>query len=237
MEKRTVWEHLLAAFYPERCCCCGKVIACGEIICRRCHEDLIAINPPVCSFCGRSKADCGCHQHQRHTQRCVAPFYYQGSAKKALMRLKFNNKIASAELLILGMTETIQREYKDVQFDFIVPVPVSVKTKEKRGYNQSALLAKGLSKKLDLPWNETLLKLWDTQPQRELPAYRRSGNVLGAFDIDGKVDINDKTVLLVDDINTTGSTLNECAKILKIHGANEVYAVTAAASYLSKKEK
>lgn len=237
MEQRTVFERFLAVFYPEHCCCCGKVVTCGEIVCKDCRKRLLPIVPPICNYCGRSKSDCYCDKHRKHTERSVAPFYYGGAAKSALMRFKFYNKITSSELFVIAMTDTVHREYDGIRFDFIIPVPISSQTREKRGYNQSAVLAHGLSEKMQIPWNESLLKLWETKPQRELPAYRRSGNILGVFDMDGSVKVKEKTILLVDDINTTGSTLDECAKILKIYGACEVYAVTAAASYLSKIEK
>ncbi len=130
------------------------------------------------------------------------------------------------------MAHTVRREYADIDFDCIVPVPLSRDALRKRRYNQSAVLAKGLADLLDIPYAELLNKQQTTIPQRELPAYRRSGNVLGVFDATDGVP-EGGSVLLVDDTVTTGSTLDECAKILKLYGAQAVYAVTATVSRLS----
>ena len=175
---------------------------------------------------------CRCNKRQRHTDRCIAPFYFEGAAKSAIYRLKFKDKVNAAELLCLAMAHTVRREYADINFDCIVPVPLSRDTIRKRRYNQSAVLAKGLADLLDIRYDQILNKQQTTLPQRELPAYRRSGNVLGVFDVVDGVT-KGGSVLLVDDTVTTGSTLDECAKILKLYGAQAVYAVTATVSRLS----
>ena len=97
------------------------------------------------------------------------------------------------------------------------------------------MLVAVLSKRLALPYEPVLTKLTHTQPQKELTALRRRGNLLGVFDVCS--DVSGKTILLVDDVITTGATLDECAKMLKIFGAAEVYGVTAAAAVLSKDEE
>ena len=103
-----------------------------------------------------------------------------------------------------------------------------------RGYDQAAALAKALAAQIGVAYEPLLVKLTHTEPQKELSAVRRRGNLLGVFDVVGEV--SSRTVLLVDDVITTGSTLDECAKILKLYGADEVYAVTAAAAVLKKDE-
>ena len=235
--RRSFAQRLLAVFYPERCACCRKVIPCGELVCRECRAALPVISPPLCPLCGCAKTDCACRGHRRLTERTVAPFYYEGAARQAVWNLKFHNKPDAAEFLYTAMAETVRREYGDRRFDAVVPVPVSDRTLKQRGYNQSALLASGLARLLSLPMEEALVKRIDTPPQRDTPAPRRSGNVLGAFDCREGADFTGKTLLLVDDISTTGATLGECAKMLKIYGAQEIYAVAAAASRLSKEKK
>ncbi len=234
MATRTWRQRLVAVLYPERCCGCGKVVVCGELVCAACRQQLVPILPPLCPLCGRHIADCRCGKHQRHTDRCIAAFYYEGAARAAIHRLKFKDKPYAAELLYEAMTQAVMREYAGISFDCIIPVPISAQTRRVRGYNQSALLAKGLSQRLGIPWSETLVKCWHTAAQRDLPAYRRSGNVLGVFDTNGSIPLAGTTILLVDDTNTTGATMDECAKMLKIYGAAAVYAVTAAATRLSK---
>ena len=237
MVKRTLLSRLLAAAYPERCCCCGKAVPCGGLVCEECRAKLNAIEPPVCPSCGNGTCECTCDGHKRHTERCVSPFYYDGAAKSGIYRLKFDGKEYVAELFYTFMAETVKREYGDIDFDAIIPVPIGETTRRKRLYNQSELLGQGLSGLLGVPLKQTLVKLWETSPQRDLPEYRRSGNVLGVYDVDGQTDLCDKVVLLVDDVSTTGATLDECAKMLKIYHAKAVYAVTAASTRLPKKKK
>ena len=138
-------------------------------------------------------------------------------------------------MFCLSMAQTVQREFGEVVFDRIVPVPLSRAVFKKRSYNQSLVLAKGLASLLKVDCRELLVKEYETMPQRELPAYRRSGNVLGVFSVPSDKFIHkDCTILLVDDTITTGATIDECAKMLKIYGAKAVYAVTATASRLSE---
>lgn len=232
MVKRSILKRFLALLYPERCCCCGRPIICGKLICEACRPKLKLIKPPVCSFCACMVQHCRCNKRQRHTNSCAAPFYFEGAAQSAIYRLKFKGKACAAEIFCLAMAHTVRREYADIDFDCIVPVPLSRDALRKRRYNQSAVLAKGLADLLDIPYAELLNKQQTTTPQRELPAYRRSGNVLGVFDATDGVP-EGGSVLLVDDTVTTGSTLDECAKILKLYGAQAVYAVTATVSRLS----
>ncbi len=242
MVKRRLWESLLALLYPERCCSCGETINCGSIVCDSCRPRLIRIMPPLCLVCGCEKRYCRCKHHKRHTDRCAAPFYYECAAKAALHRLKFGGKTYVTEMFGLAMAQTVKREYRDVSFSCIVPVPLSSLVSKKRKFNQSALLAKRLARYLCVPYKELLVKVVETIPQRELPAYKRSGNVLGVFDV-VKTEIDvfaqqpEFNVLLVDDTVTTGATLDECAKILKLYGAGSVFAITATASRLSVLEK
>ncbi len=233
--KRKAWERFLSLLYPERCCCCGKPVVCGKVVCTHCRPRLKSILPPLCPYCGCAKKDCRCGGHRRHTDRCVSPFYHEGAARSALHRLKFDGKAYVAEIFCLSMAKTIQREYGEVVFDCIVPVPLSRAVSNKRKYNQSLVLAKGLAPLLKVDCRELLIKEYETAPQRELPAYRRSGNVLGVFSVPPDKFIHKGcTILLVDDTITTGATMDECAKILKIYGAKAVYAVTATASRLSE---
>ena len=227
-------RYALAVFFPERCAYCGKVIPPCREGCASCVQQLPHILPPICVYCGRSDSECTCHQHRMHFERCVTPFTYSGVAKKGILRLKEQGKDYVADTFADEMVKIIRREYGELSFDYCIPVPVSKNTLKQRGYNQSLLLAKEIAARLSIPLRETLIKIYETTPQKELSALARSGNVLGVFDVDGKTDLTDTAVLLVDDILTTGATLDECAKTLKIYGAKTVYAVTATSSGLVK---
>ena len=133
------------------------------------------------------------------------------------------------------LLEVVRREYGGIPFDVVTAVPLHQQEHRERGFNQAEKLGQAVAKRLHLPYGVTLRKITVTAPQKELKAVQRTGNLLGVFDV--CADISDKTVLLVDDVITTGATLDECAKMLKIFGAKEVYAVTAAATALSHGEE
>ena len=225
--------RLLDWLFPRRCGYCGRPVETGQHTCPRCRRELPRIGTPVCPLCGREKGACGCRQRRHDFRRCVAPFYYEGLAKRGILRLKLYGKAYAAEGFAAAMAETVRREYQGIVFDAVVPVPVSDRTRRERGYNQSEKLADALGKALGIPMAAVLIKVADNQPQRSLPASQRSGNVLGVFDCVPGLAVGGKTLLLVDDIFTTGATLQECAKMLKLYGAGEVYAVAAASARLS----
>jgi len=239
---RNLFQRVLSLIYPERCCCCAKPIVCGKLVCDACYPGLVQILPPFCPECGLNKQDCSCKGHQRFTDGCASPFYHEKSAKSALHLLKFAGKTYGAELFSLYMAGLIKQAFGDVKFDCVTSVPLSSAVLQKRRYNQSLIIAKGLAGRLKVPYKELLIKKFETTPQRQLPAYQRSGNVLGVFDVLPKAaefieSEGCKTVLLVDDTVTTGATINECAKMLKLYGVERVYAVTATASRLKDRDR
>lgn len=237
MARRTMLQRVTALLYPERCACCWKPVPCGALICEGCRAALPLIRGPVCPLCGRGLSACSCGGKSRPLTRCVSPLYYDGPARQAVRNLKFHDRPAAAELLYTLMADAVRERYAGVAFDGVVPVPLGAQAAAERQYNQCALLARGLAREQGIPFVEVLVKPRDTVPQRGLPAYRRSGNVLGAFDLASGAQVRDQTLLLVDDIVTTGATLDECAKMLQLYGARAVYGATAAAARLSKEDK
>ena len=235
MTKGSKWKRtLLAVLFPERCACCGKVIPPLNGCCEVCRWELALVLPPGCGSCGASREDCTCRKHRRHFDRCVVPFYYEGSARRGILRLKEQEDLQIADFFAEYMSQVVRREYGTLRFDWIVPVPLTKAKKKERGFNQSERLAKALSRELKVPVSTLLYKVTETRPQKELSALERSGNLLGAFEVEGK-NLSGARILLTDDLVTTGSTLDECAKMLKLYGASEVYAVAAAKARFPKK--
>lgn len=224
---RRTGRLLLSILFPERCACCGKVIPPLTGCCEACRGELAIVLPPVCSCCGANKEDCTCRKRRRHFDRCAVPFYYEGPVKQGILRLKEQDDVTIAEFFARYMAQAARREYGGLRFDWIVPVPLTKARRRERGFNQSERLAKALSKELGIPVSAVLHKVVETRPQKELTALERSGNLLGAFEVEG-ADLTGARVLLTDDLITTGSTLDECAKMLKLYGASEVCVVTAA---------
>ncbi|HOJ35800.1 MAG TPA: phosphoribosyltransferase family protein, partial [Clostridiales bacterium] len=120
--------------------------------------------------------------------------------------------------------------YSEIAFDCVCFVPESEDVLKERGYNQSRLLAESVSRHLNVPCGELLKKLYTTKPQRTLSAAERQGNVLGVFETNPEEITAGKKILLIDDIKTTGATLDECAKSLLIAGADRVFCAVAAVS-------
>lgn len=221
-------------FFPHHCYLCGEVLYPRQRLCADCLEKAPYIYPPVCERCGRSKEDCSCGKRRRTFERCVSPFYHKGVAAQGIYTLKSRGYHVTVAGFANEMAEAVRREYGGIPFDVVTSVPLHKRDHTERGFDQAAKLGQAVAQRLNLPYATVLKKITRTAPQKELKAVQRSGNLLGVFDVCGEV--SGKTILLVDDVITTGATLDECAKMLKIFGADAVYAVTAAAAVLPNDE-
>ena len=215
-------------FFPRRCFLCGEVIFPHQRVCGECVHRRPYIYPPICDRCGRSKDTCHCGRRRRTFERCVSPFYHKSVAAEGIYSLKSHGYHDVVEGFAEEMAEVIRREYGGIPFDLVTAVPLHKRERCDRGFNQAEMLGQAVAARLNLPFEVVLTKMIATAPQKELKAVQRSGNLLGVFDV--CADVSGKTILLVDDVITTGATLDECAKMLKIFGAVEVYGVTAAAT-------
>lgn len=214
--------------YPQRCRFCNNVIDIRREMCHTCENTLQRIDGDICKLCGMSVIHCDCG-HKKHFYKYVcAPFYYKGAASRAIWNLKFNNKIRFSKSLAEDMAECFKTHYEGYDFDVCTFVPSAKEDLQNRGYNQAELLAKDFCEITGLKCHDLLVKNFSTQTQHSLSGVERSGNLVGAIDLKDDVDLTDMRVLLIDDIKTTGSTLNECAKMLLIGGAAEVFCLTAA---------
>ena len=217
------------AFYPRRCAFCGAVVQPQTEICAKCSEDVPRVTPPICYSCGCGKSECKCEKHHsEYASAFAAPFYYTGVVNQGIHRMKFQSSPQAAEVFGREMAVFARQVYRDVTIDLVTFVPMTRREKRERGYNQSELLAKAAARALMLPMAPTLKKLYETARQRSLGKRERSGNVLGVFEVIDPSQIRGKRVLLCDDLRTSGATLIECAKMLRIRGACEVLCLTAA---------
>lgn len=145
-----------------------------------------------------------------------------------LTELKFKGKSYSAELFSEEIARKVISDFPDVHFDFVTFVPMSDNAEKRRGYNQSELLARKVAKRLFLPCRKTLSKTKDTPKQHYLNASGRRQNLEDAIILKEGTQIKGKTVLVLDDIKTTGSTLMVCEQVLLSAGARDVYCAVAA---------
>ena len=236
IDKERLKKLFLWLVFTNRCKYCNTLVKNNEHLCDDCKENLPIIKGEKCKYCGAEKQRCNCHKHKMEYDGITAPFYYEDSIAKAIRRFKFYGKDVLAEGLAERMADCVKEDFKNVKFDFVCFVPFVLSQKLIRGYNQSELLAERLSEKLGLPLVDVMVKLFETKPQHKMNPRKRAGNVFGVYDINENKDVTGKTILLVDDVRTTGATLNDCARILKIRGADKVYCtVTALAGAKTKK--
>ena len=215
--------------FPPRCGGCGKE---GKRWCDHCAESVQLITPPVCPVCGVKQKvekiceDCIGSSHSFTALRSWAA--YTGPLRQAILRLKFHRDIAMGEILARPMVALLENTNWPV--DLVIPVPVSLDRLKERGYNQVSLLARPISLGLEIPYrSQALRKVRETRSQVGLTAAERHQNVKDVFDAERKFVLG-RTVLVIDDLTTTGSTIEECSKALCRAGARQVYGLTLARS-------
>lgn len=227
---KPVGQFVRSIFFPQCCAFCNTLIEPDEFVCDKCKSNLPFIKEETCPKCGREKEFCSCTKSQEHFYDGIAaPFYFEDGVRKAVLRFKFGGEKYIAEPLADYMAACFRKKYNETRFDCIAFVPMEEKKQRLRGFNQSKELAVFLSRKLNIRTADGLIyKYCGTDTQHDLNYIERTGNIFGSFDIKNSEDLNGKNVLLVDDIKTTGSTLDECAKMLKLYGADKVFCLTAA---------
>ena len=162
-------------------------------------------------------------------EACVSPFVYEGSVKDSVLRFKYSKRAEYAKFFSEAIFAFSENNIKSWNIDLIVPVPIHPSRKRKRGYNQAELLAKELSRLLNIEFDSDVIRrVKKTKPQKELKNRERIQNLLEAFEFNKKKKVKGN-ILVVDDIYTTGSTIDSMAIILKKNGCKNVYAVCISA--------
>lgn len=227
-------SFLLWCFITNRCKYCTTVIGRDDCLCDDCNNNLPRIENEKCKLCGAEKSRCSCKKRHKSFDGITSPFYYEGSAMKSIKLFKFSGKNYIAKTLAQDIAQCVKKDFPDTAFDLICCVPFSKHQKITRAYNPSELLAEEVALQLKIPFQDALEKLFDVKTQHNMSITLRKGNVHGIYDVKNGIDVKDKTVLLIDDIMTTGETLNSCAVILKIRGAESVYCATSALTAKNK---
>jgi ComF family protein len=155
--------------------------------------------------------------------------YYEGPLQEAIHQWKYEGKVSLNRIFVEWMVEGLKRYWSSDSFDLLIPVPLHRERLRVRGFNQALLLAKGLSRRTGIPYRKRILqKKNPTPPQVSLSGAEREKKVRGSFHLVGREEVQGKSVLLVDDVYTTGATVNECAKVLLSQGAARVDVFTLA---------
>lgn len=235
--KSTLVQALKAILWPQRCIFCGDLIFDNaKCTCEKCLDSLPYVSGKICFKCGREKSECACSSATLYYDKAIAPLYFENNVRKCIHGLKFRMYKDYAQPLSEYMTDVMGKYYNDENFDFIVCVPLHEKDKRKRKFNQSEELARHISRKTGIEFKANLIKkIYRTDKQSGTRDFERFGNVFGVFDIDKKENLDGKNILLIDDVETTGSTLSECGKMLFLAGAQKVCCLSVAVTKIKKK--
>ena len=204
---------LLELLFPTKCAFCGRVSARG--VCEACERTL-----PRTEMALREGKGYG---------KCAVPLRYEGEVREALLRFKFRGGRGAAAGFGRLLAQCAAEEVGGA-FDAVTYAPVSARRRAARGYDQAYLLARETARHWDVKPLTLLRKTRDNPPQSGLGAEQRRGNVVGVYESCNEEKIKGKRLLLIDDIITTGSTLSECARVLRGAGAAEVVCACLAAA-------
>jgi ComF family protein len=210
--------------YPRACALCGRR---GEFVCEDCWAALPRAAGERCNRCWlplEGGACRGCALHPIVLDAVRSLFRYEGDVRRLVHKLKFGDFSALAEVMAPAMTDLVEWPV-----DVVAPVPLAAGRERERGYNQSRLLARGIAAAIGAALVEPLRRRGGRAPQaRTASAEERRRNVRDAFALAPRVSVSGQRLLLVDDVATTGATLDACARLLRAAGAVEVTAVTFA---------
>jgi ComF family protein len=237
---RGLFRRALDFLLPASCSYCRNPVAGSEIprFCGHCWSDFTPVPGPVCPSCGRPfgspaslahspEHEClACRIRPPHFDQALAAGLFEGPLREAIHVYKYRPVLALGKPLAEWMASKVRMT---AQLDLAMPVPLHRKRLRHRGFNQALILARGISERFSLPLiYDNLARIRSTRPQVGLSVREREENVQGAFALLHPAEVRDKRILLIDDVFTTGSTMNECANVLKASGARSVTVLTLA---------
>ncbi len=231
MNIRSIKNFIVDFVYPNRCPCCDSFILCDEYICPDCLDTMAkdCTLDGVCKYCGLKNCKCGSGVYYDRVFSCYA---YEGLARKGALSLKSSQNLNFAYYIGETLANKIQKEV--VRYDAVVPVPMHFKNRLVRGYNQTEVISRVIAKRLGIPTDVNALRVkYSKVSQHELSKTQRLEHANGIY-FEGISNVKDKYIILVDDIITTGSTLNVCSKILQDMGASSVIVAVATSTPYKK---
>lgn len=231
---------ILNLVYPPVCCFCGTRLSplSHIFVCDECANSLPYCRAANrCRHCGKpiSEGDLcrHCSTVKSGITALTAPFIYDGCAKSAVIKFKKEENAVNAKTLSLYIVEMVKYDFGGVEFDCVISVPPRLGRMKSEKYDQAAQLARHVARRLSLPYFKNVLYQREaSKKQSTLSTEERRENVRGKFAAGSSVSVKDKTVLVIDDVSTTGATFEECARVLKECGAYRIYAASAATTVL-----
>jgi len=223
-------QTILNILYPRRCILCDGILDTPDSgVCTPCKSKLKYIKEPVCKKCGKpidseqTEYCFDCNKTKHIYDQGKGVWIYRGEMKESIYRFKYSNRREYAAFYARETARIYSRWIKSKGVEVIIPIPIHNKKKKQRGYNQAELYAKSLGEILDIPVdNAVLVRVINTIPQKELDNKQRRKNLKRAFKIQTD-SVQWKKVLIVDDVYTTGSTMDAAAELLRKAGVERVY--------------
>jgi competence protein ComFC len=237
LHKSELFQAAVSLLYPATCTICGNNIRAGSYLCDPCEAKIVHILPPFCDTCSEpfegsitSAFTCAnCAHRAIYFDAAVAAYRGRGVVREIIHEFKYGRQMHLRHLVAQWLRAALNDErLRDISFDLIVPVPLHPARQRERGFNQASLLAESLSSETSMPYRPVLERIRYTTTQTALDRSERMENLHNAFRLRKSAHVRGLRVLLIDDVLTTGSTLSECARVLKRAGAISVHAATAA---------
>ena len=237
LQKSELFQATISLLYPATCTICGKNLRAGTYLCDGCETKAMRIVAPFCDKCSEpfegsitSAFSCAnCAHRTIYFDAAVAAYRSRGIVREIIHEFKYARQMHLRHIIGRWLCAALDDErLREVSFDLIVPVPLHPARERERGFNQARLLAESLSAEISLPSRLVLERVRYTTTQTALDRSERMENLHNAFRLRKNADVRGLRVLLIDDVLTTGSTLSECARVLKRAGAISVHAATAA---------
>ncbi len=234
-----ILKNISDIIFPPQCINCATILQSSKekVFCPTCREQIKYLTQSLCPVCGmaflNSPAEshlCGnCLENRPFFSCARAVASYETIILDAIHKFKYGHDLSIGSALASFLTDFSFPDFKFQTFHLLIPVPMHIKKLRERGFNQSLILANTLGKKQQINVNFSLLKRRkSTLTQTGLNKKEREQNIKGAFEVSDNKNIAGKNIILIDDVYTTGATLNECAKTLMKAGAKKVAALTLA---------
>jgi len=232
-----LFQAAVSLLYPATCTICGKHVRAGEYLCSDCEAKIVRIVAPFCQTCSEpfegsinSVFTCAnCAHRTIYFEAAVAAYRGRGVVREIIHEFKYARQIHLRHLVARWVRAALDDErLRGCHFNIIVPVPLHPARQRERGFNQACLLVELLSAQTSIPSKPLLERIRYTTTQTALDRSERMENLHNAFRLRKNADVRGLRVLLIDDVLTTGSTLSECARVLKRGGAISIHAATAA---------
>lgn len=210
--------------FPKSCAVCGIPVNRNDDLCNVCRDTLMPITEKTCQHCGLPKKDCECKKYAYHFRGASSPFINEGAAQKGIYGFKFAKNYYAAEYFAGKMAEKLSSDFPEVKFDCVTSVPCHWTKRIARWYDHAAILGREVARRYNIPFKRLIVKKRRNKIQHKLSVEDRFANVKRAYVAKKNHYTN---VLLIDDIKTTGATLDECSRQLMLAGCRNVYVATA----------